>query len=441
MADRELPISTAARKTLGARPAPPTLISTQRRGPAAATGSGGWMRAGEWLLFLCQHGHGRHLHARGTGSVEWGWAGRWSRSQRRGTCRGRCRFRYRAAGRRGRRSQTGHAHHRYTEHSHHARYHRTERRCLQSQLCPFHFRRANRARRADAISPRRRCQRHQIDLAWTDDATNETGFEIERSPDGTYVRADGDGGANVTWFPEHGADGDDDLSLPSAHNEEVGDRRGRTRRTRRRSAPDRRRRAISSRWRCQRTQIDLAWTDNATNNRVRDRAVARWDDVRADRDGRGERNGSYQNTGLTATTTYHYRCARPMWSVDRRSRTRRTRRQPSPSPHRQEISPRRPYPAARSIWRRSTTRRTKPDSRSNGHSDGATFTPLTTVGANVTTYANTGLAIRNNVLLPHLGHQIRPDRPRGRTSRTPDGERSGTIAMEFDGDRRIEQPE
>jgi len=151
----------------------------------------------------------------------------------------------------------------------------------------------------------------QINLAWTDNATNEDGFEIERSTDGTTFTLLAKVGTNVTTYSNTGltasttyyyrvraynADGKSDYSntasgttleapapaLPAAPTNLTAT-------------------AASS------SKINLTWTDNATNEdgfeieRSLDGASF---SLRATV---GANVTSYSDTGLAASTTYYYR--------------------------------------------------------------------------------------------------------------------------------------
>ncbi len=147
----------------------------------------------------------------------------------------------------------------------------------------------------------------QINLSWKDNATNESGFEIERSTNGTTFTKIGDAGPNTTAFPNTGLSGNTkyyyriravNKDYPSAYSNTA----DATTLANLPAAPtDLVATTIST------SQINLAWKDNATNET----------DFEIERSTDGNNftkiatvtanTTTYQNTGLTENTKYYYR--------------------------------------------------------------------------------------------------------------------------------------
>ena len=148
-----------------------------------------------------------------------------------------------------------------------------------------------------------------IDLAWTDNATNETGYRVERSPDGTTNwTAVATLAANATSYSDTGLTANTTYYYRVFAFNTGGD-----------SAPSNTANATTlpnppaapsnlSATAVSQSVIDLAWTDNATSETG----------YRVERSPDGTTNWttvatldpnatSYSDTGLTASTTYHYR--------------------------------------------------------------------------------------------------------------------------------------
>ena len=194
MADRELPIWTAAPETSGARTAPPTLISINyvyrrrllrrmdARGRVALV-SVNVATAGTYTLEarVASSGLGGTFHVEANGV----------------NCRGRCRFRYRRlAG-----VADDHEAVTLTAGTQSIRIVSIHRRAPSAiSTLSFHFAGqravAYQSHRDGGVEP-------EINLAWTDNASNETGFAIERSPMGRRSRAD-DGWGDVTSYQTRG---------------------------------------------------------------------------------------------------------------------------------------------------------------------------------------------------------------------------------------------
>lgn len=149
----------------------------------------------------------------------------------------------------------------------------------------------------------------QIDLGWTDNATNEDGFKIERSPDGsTGWTQIGTTGANTTTYSNTGLsaattyyyrvrayNGSGDSSYSNTANA--------TTQAATPSAPSSlTATAISG------SQINLSWTDNASNEtgfkiERSPNGSTGWTQIGTT----GADTTTYSDTGLTELNTYYYR--------------------------------------------------------------------------------------------------------------------------------------
>ena len=147
----------------------------------------------------------------------------------------------------------------------------------------------------------------EIDLAWTDNASNETGFKIERSPDGSTWSPLTTLGANVTSY------NDTSLTASTTHYYRVyatnsgGDSSYSN--TANATTPPPAPNAptglnvtpVSG------SEIDLSWTDTSNNETgfkiERSPDGSAWTQIATV----GANIQTYQNTGLSAGTTYYYR--------------------------------------------------------------------------------------------------------------------------------------
>ena len=232
----------------------------------------------------------------------------------------------------------------------------------------------------------------QINLTWTDNATNETGFAIERSPDGTTFAPLATVAANVTTYQNTG------LTASTTYHYRVRATNGagpsawsnvanaQTTGTAPAAPTNLTATAVSS------TQINLAWTDNASNETGF--AIERSPDgtTFAPLATVAANVTTHANTGLAVATTYYYRvrathAAGPSaWSNVANAQTANA----------VPLSPSNLRATAVSssqinlTWTdRSTNETAFVIERST---NGILFSALATVGPNVTTYSNTGLA-------------------------------------------------
>jgi len=144
----------------------------------------------------------------------------------------------------------------------------------------------------------------RIDLTWTDNSNNETGFKIERRTANTSYTEIGTVNANVTSFSNTGLSSNTTYYYRvravnpvgnSGYSNEV------ITHTSVPAAPSNLQAAVVSN-----TRIDLTWADNSNNEtgfRIERRTGSTWSQVASV----GANATSYSDTGLTANTTYYYR--------------------------------------------------------------------------------------------------------------------------------------
>jgi titin len=250
----------------------------------------------------------------------------------------------------------------------------------------------------------------QINLAWTDNASNETGFAIERAPDvaggaGTYVQI-ATVGANITSYFDTGLTASTaywyrvratNAGGNSAYSNAIAA-------TTQAPAPPPPPTAPSglTLTAASPTQINLGWTDNSADEtgfsieRAPDNAgtagtYAVVTSVAANAT-------SYQNTGLTASTTYWYR-VRAFNANGNSTYTTAvsvaTLAPPPPPPNAPSgltLAPVSPTQINLSWTDNSSDETSFIIERAPDVAGGAgTFAPIATVGANVTSYSSTGL--------------------------------------------------
>lgn len=148
----------------------------------------------------------------------------------------------------------------------------------------------------------------QINLAWTDNSSGETGFKIERSTNGVTWTQIGTASANATSYNDTGLSANTTYYYQVRAYSGLGDgpysnTANTTTLPNAPSAPSGLTATAISQ-----TQINLAWTDNANNEdgykieRSADGSTG-WTQI-----GTASVNAtSYSDTGLSAATTYYYR--------------------------------------------------------------------------------------------------------------------------------------
>ena len=231
----------------------------------------------------------------------------------------------------------------------------------------------------------------QINLAWTDNSSNETGFAIERSPDGVTFAPLTTVGANVTTYQNTGLVASTTYHYRVRATNAVGPSgwsnvaNATTTATVLAAPTNLVATAVSS------SQINLAWADNSSDETGF--AIERSPDgltftplttVAAS-------VTTYQNTGLAASTTYHYRVRATNavgpsgWSNVANATTTGT----VPAAPTNLVATAGSSSQINLVWTDNAANET--GFAIERSSDGITFTALATVGANVSTYANTGL--------------------------------------------------
>jgi len=240
----------------------------------------------------------------------------------------------------------------------------------------------------------------QINLTWNDNANNETGFKIERSPDGTTWTQIATPAANVTTYSDTG------LAASTTYYYQVRAYNGAgdsaysntaDATTQALPAPPAAPTGLAA-TAASSSQINLTWTDNADNEtgfKIERCTGAGCSDF-AQIATVGANVSSYPNTGLAASTSYSYRVRAYNASGDSDySNTASAVTQAAPA------VPNAPTNLAATAVSKSQINLTWTDNATNEtgfyieRCKGSTctnFTRIATVGANVTTYANIGLS-------------------------------------------------
>jgi titin len=147
----------------------------------------------------------------------------------------------------------------------------------------------------------------RVDLAWTDNSGNETGFKIERSLNGGAFAQVATVGANVTTYADTGVSGGNTYTYRVRASNAYGDSgytatAAATTPLPPPAAPT----SLTTRV-ISKNQINLAWRDNANNETgyyvERSLNGTSWTRIAT----LGANTTSYASTGLTANTLYYYR--------------------------------------------------------------------------------------------------------------------------------------
>ena len=242
----------------------------------------------------------------------------------------------------------------------------------------------------------------QINLAWVDNSVNETGFRIERSPDGlaaTFVQI-ATVGANVTTYSNTGLVANTTYYYRVRATNTVGDSaysnvaNTATTVTTPPAPATLTATAISN------TQINLAWADNAANEtgfkieRSPDGAVGTFTQIATV----AANVTSYSNTGLLGGTTYYYRVRAnnalgdsAYSNIANAKTTFNVGTQGSAAPTALTATTA-STTQINLAWVDNATNETGFKIERSPDGAAATFVQIAAVGANVTTYANTGLS-------------------------------------------------
>ncbi len=237
----------------------------------------------------------------------------------------------------------------------------------------------------------------QVNLSWTDNSNNETGFKIERKTGsgGTYAQIT-TVGANVTSYSNTGLSASTTYYYRVRANNSVGDsaysnEAYATTLVAIPAAPSNlAASAVSS------SQINLTWTDNSTNEtgfKIERKTGSGGTYAQITTVGANVTN--YSNTGLSASTTYYYRVRSTnaggdsAYSNEAYATTQAAQTVPT-------------APSGLTATKASTTQiNLSWTDNSNNETGfkierktgaGGTYSQITTVGANVTSYSNTGLS-------------------------------------------------
>ena len=238
----------------------------------------------------------------------------------------------------------------------------------------------------------------QINLAWTDNSSDETGFEIERSTDGTNFAKIADVGANTATYANTGLNASTrywyrvravNIAGASSYTNVADATTQAPPVTIPRPPSSLTATATSS------SQINLAWTDNASDEtgfeveRSTDGTnFAKIADV-------GANTATYSNTGLNASTRYWYR-VRAKNSAGASSYTNVADATTQAPP---VTIPRPPSGLTATASSSSQINLAWTDNASDetgfeieSSTDGTNFAKIVDVGANTTSYSNTGLS-------------------------------------------------
>lgn len=227
----------------------------------------------------------------------------------------------------------------------------------------------------------------QINLTWTDNSNNETGFKVERRTTGGSYTQIAVVGANTTTFANSGLSASTSYSYRVRAYNSWGDSSYSDEASSITSLPAAPTNLAATT--LSNTQIQLTWTDNAGNETgfLIERKTAGGSYVQMD--AVGANVTIYTNSGLSSNTTYTYRV--------------RAHNPVGNSAYSNEANAVTTFIAAPSNLAATTLSNTQiqltwTDNSNNEagfkierKTDGGSYTQIATVGANVTTYSNTGL--------------------------------------------------
>lgn len=237
----------------------------------------------------------------------------------------------------------------------------------------------------------------QINLTWSDNSNNETGFRIERSPDNSNWGEIATAGSSVTSYQNTGLTGSTtyyyrvrayNAAGSSAYTSTVNATTQAPPLTIPAAPSSPSASAVSS------TQINLSWTDNSNNETgfsiERSPNNSTWAEITTV----GSNITSYQNTGLAASTMYYYR-VRAYNGAGNSSYTSTANATTQAPPATIPAAPSNPSASAVSStqinfsWTDNSNNET--GFRIERSPNNSTWAEITTVGANITSYQNTGL--------------------------------------------------
>ena len=234
----------------------------------------------------------------------------------------------------------------------------------------------------------------QINLSWTDNSNNETGFKVERSPDGSTGWTEiATPTANTTTYQNTGLTASTTYyyrvrAYNGSGNSGYSNTANATTSGTLPAAPSTLTATAASS-----SQINLSWTDNSNNEtgfkveRSPDGSTG-WTEIATPT----ANTTTYQNTGLTASTTYYYRVR--AYNGSGNSGYSNTANATT-----QGIPPAAPTNLIATAVSSSQINLSWTDNSNNETGfrierspDNSTWAEITTVSANITTYQNTGLA-------------------------------------------------